>query len=66
MQTDHQILARRPVLEINFKKENLIMDFAVLAGYRVKIKENEKRDKYLDLDTEKKSYGKWRWRSYQL
>ena len=58
MQTDHQILARRPVLEINFKKENLIMNFAVLAGYRVKIKENEKRDKYLDLDTEKKSYGK--------
>ena len=26
-----------------------IVDFAILADHRMKIKENEKRDKYLDL-----------------
>ena len=30
------------------------MDFAVLADHRVKIEENEKRDKYLDLARELK------------
>ena len=28
------------------------MDFTVLADHRVKLKEGEKRDKYLDLDKE--------------
>ena len=38
-------------LEIrNKKNENGgIVDFAVQAGYRVILKESEKRDKYLDL-----------------
>ena len=31
------------------------MDFAVSANHRVKIKENEKRDKYLDLAWELKN-----------
>ena len=30
-------------------KKNCIADFALPADHRVKIKENEKRDKYLDL-----------------
>ena len=30
------------------------MDFAVPTNYRIKIKENEKRDKYLDLARELK------------
>ena len=32
-----------------------IVDFAVLAGHRVKIKESEKRDKYPDLAREQKT-----------
>ena len=35
--------------------------------YKVKIKEKEKKDKYLDLAKElKKSYGIWELRWYQL
>ena len=30
------------------------MDFAILADQRMKIKENEKREKYLDLTREQK------------
>ena len=45
------------------------MDFAVSVDHRVKLKENEKRDKYLDLDKKKinkKKLGTWKWRLYQL
>ena len=35
-----------------------IVDFAFLADYRVKIKESEKRDKYLDLARELKNLWK--------
>ena len=31
-----------------------------------KVKENEKRDKYLDLARELKNCGTWKWRWYQL
>ena len=31
-----------------------IVDFAVLADHRIKLKESEKKDKYLDLDRELK------------
>ena len=34
--------------------DNYIVDFAIPTDQRVKIKENEKRDKYLDFDTELK------------
>ena len=34
------------------------MDFAILADHRVKIRESEKRDKYLDLAREQKKAAK--------
>ena len=41
IQTDHQIPARIPAVE-----------FAVPADHRINLKENEKKDKYLDLARE--------------
>ena len=41
LQTDHLISARIPDL--------IIVDFAVPANYRIKLKECENKDKYLDL-----------------
>ena len=51
IQTGHLILARRPDLMIIYKKKRAcrIVDFAVPADQRVKLKESEKKDKYLDL-----------------
>ena len=50
MQKDHFISIRRQYLEIIKKQQNLqIVDFAVLTDHRVKIKDNEKKDKYIDL-----------------
>ena len=55
IQTDHLILTRWPDLKIvnNNKKEKRktcrVLDFAVPADSRVKLKESEKKDKYLDL-----------------
>ena len=55
IQTDHLIPARRPNLVIMNKKKKLPNGgFAILADYRVKIKENEKRNTYLDLAREQK------------
>ena len=59
IQTDHLISARRPDFIIinnnnNNKRTCKIVDFAVLADHRVKLKECEKRDKYLDLVRELK------------
>ena len=53
IQTDHEILARRPdLIIINIKKRKKItcriVNFAIPADHRVKLKECEKRDKYLD------------------
>ena len=42
------------------------MDFAVLADHRVKVKESEKKDKYLDLAKEWKNNGTWKRLWYQL
>ena len=51
IQTDHLISTGRPdLIIINNKKEN----FAVLADRRIKLKECEKKDKYLDLARELK------------
>ena len=51
IQTDHLISARRPDLIIIKKKKKKrickIVDFAVPADHRIKLKECEKRDKYL-------------------
>ena len=41
-------------------------DFPVTADHRVKLKESEKRDKYLRLARELKNNGTWKWRWYQL
>ena len=54
--TDHLISARRPDLIIIDKKKRIykIIDFAVPADHRIKLKEYEKKDKYLDLARELK------------
>ena len=54
IQTDHLISARRPGLVIINKKKRTcrIVDFAVSANHRVKLKENEKKAMYLDLARE--------------
>ena len=55
--TDHLISARRPdLIIINTKKKKIckIVNFAVSADHRIKLKECEKRDKYLDLSRELK------------
>ena len=58
IQTDHLIPARRPDLIIinNNKKKRTckIVDFAVPADHRIKLKEYVKKDKYLDLARELK------------
>ena len=64
IQTDHLISARRPdLIIINKKKKKRkkkekrickIVDFAVPADHRIKLKECEKSDKYLDLAKELK------------
>ena len=53
---DHRISARRPDLIIINKKKRIckIVDFAVPADHRVKLKECEKKDKYLALARELK------------
>ena len=62
IQTDHLISARKPDLIIittttttnnnnNKKRTYKIVDFAVPVEHRIKLKENEKKDKYLDLGT---------------
>ena len=54
--TDHLISARKPdQIIINKKKRTCkIVDFAVPADHRIKLKDCEKKDKYLDLDRELK------------
>ena len=56
VQTDLLISTRRPDhIIINKKKRTWkIVDFAVPADYRIKLKESEKKDKYLDLARELK------------
>ena len=54
---DHQISARSPdLIIINKKKTRIckIVDFAVPVDHRIKLKECEKKDKYLDLARELK------------
>ena len=70
IQTNHLISARRPELIITKKKKKKkkkkqkkrsykIMDFAVPADRRVKLKESEKKDKYHDFawEVKKKNCG---------
>ena len=66
--TDPLISARRPdLIIINKKKWTCkILDLAVPADHRIKPKECEKKDKYLDLARELKNYGTCKWQLYQL
>ena len=43
-----------------------IVDFTVPADNRIKLKECEKKDKYIDLARELKNYGTCWWQLYQL
>ena len=54
--TNRRISVRRPDLIIINKKKRTckIVDFAVPADHRIKLKECEKKDKYLDLARELK------------
>ena len=54
IQTDHLISARRPDLWVISEKKRIfkIVDFAVPADHRIKLKEREKKDKDLDLARE--------------
>ena len=54
--TNHLISARRPDLIINNKKKSIckIVDIAVPADHRIKLKECKKKDKYFDLARELK------------
>ena len=56
IQMDHRISARWPDLVIVNKKKriNQIITFVVTADHKVKLKESEKRDKYLHLAREPK------------
>ena len=55
IQTDHLISTRRSdLIMIKKKKICKIVDFATPADHRIKLKECEKRDKYLDLARELK------------
>ena len=53
---DHLISpSRSDLIAINKRKRTCkIVDFAVLADHRIKLKESEKKDKYLDLARELK------------
>ena len=55
LHTDHLISARRPdLIIINKKKKRIckIVDFADPADHRIKLKECEKKDKYLNFAME--------------
>ena len=56
IQTDHLISSRRPDLVINNNKKKIckVFDFAVPADHRIKLKESEKRYKYLEIARELK------------
>ena len=59
IQTDQLILARRPDLIVIKKKKGTckIVDLAVPADHKIKLKESEKKVKYFDLTWELKKYG---------
>ena len=61
IQGDHLILAKSPYLIVIKKKKKkkrtcIIVDFAVPADHRIKLKESEKKDKYPDIAREFKNY----------
>ena len=63
VQTDHQNSARRPDLIIINKEKKIckIVDFAVPADHRIKLKEYEKRDKEKTMEYEGDNYNNCEW-----
>ena len=63
---NHRISARRPdIIKINKKKKNCkIVDFAVPADHRIKLKEVVKKDKYLDLSRDLKKTMEYDGKNY--
>ena len=61
IQTDHLISARRPDLVIANKKQwiSQIVDLVISADHRVRLKESEKRDKYLNFAWEQEKTMKY-------
>ena len=62
IQTDHLISARRPDLIIinnNKKRTCKIVYFAVRADHKIKLKESEKKNKYLDRELKKLWNHNW-------
>ena len=57
IQTDHLILTKRPELALVNKKKRIchLLNFAVLADLKLKIKGSKKVDKCLDLVREQKT-----------
>ena len=68
IQTDYQISVRHPyIMIVNRKKGRCrMLNFAVTADHRVKLKEIEKKDKYLTLLGSWKNCRTWKWRVYEL
>ena len=62
--TDHIISAKRPDLIIIKKRICKIVDFAVPADHRIKLKEYEKNDKYIDLAGELKKTVEYEGNNY--
>ena len=63
IQTEHRISARRPdLITINKTKKRIckIVDLAVPADHRIKLKEYEKKDKYFNIAGNWKYNGTWR------
>ena len=60
IQTDQLIPAKRPDQILINKKTCLLVDFAVTADHRMKIKESKKIDKYLNFARELKKTNKLR------
>ena len=62
IETDHLMLARRPDVIIIKKKARTcrIVDFALSVDHKVKLKESEKNDKYLDLARGLKKFETWK------
>ena len=56
----------RPHKKKKKKKEREFAKFAVPDDHRIKMKEYEKKNKYLDLARELKKYETCRWLLYQL
>ena len=63
IQTYHLISTRQRNSQQKIERASRIVDFAVQADNRVKVKRREKRDKHQDLTREqKKLHGTWKWR----